>query len=276
MHAINSVAEARSGSGKPFDSELARKNSAYYGTKVGRAILLSEPASTPDLFASAAIGAFRGFVLNPDFSCVGAKSAAMHETCRFGIYDRLAGIGTTAGLSRDLYAFAREAADDGEFHTFVAIFRGPITSDEEGFEQLLWAQLRMLNRVDAPHHAWAPDASGDPNDPHFGFSFAEKAFFIVGLHPHSSREARRFVWPTLVFNPHAQFRHLREEGRWAKLQQVIRNREEQLQGSLNPNLADYGTDTEARQYSGRAVEPGWHVPFAACPHLSGRRQEAGS
>ncbi len=252
----------------PFDSELALAHSHYYGTKGGRAVLLSEPESPPDLFASAAVGAFRGFVLNPRFSCVGAKSAVMHETYRLGVYGRLAGAEATAGLCRDLWTFTREveqAPDDGEFQTFVAIFGEPTDVDEREFERLLWVQLHKMNLRDAPIHDWDPAVSADPESPHFGFSFAETAFFIVGLHPHSSREARRFPWPTLVFNPHAQFQHLKEEGRWERLQEVIRVRERLLQGSLNPNLADYGTATEARQYSGRAVEADWHPPFAPWP-----------
>ncbi|WP_435021646.1 guanitoxin biosynthesis heme-dependent pre-guanitoxin N-hydroxylase GntA [Tundrisphaera sp. TA3] len=259
---------AAAGVDNPFDSEIALRNSQYYGTKGGRAVLLSRPGSTPDLFASAAVGAFRGFVLNPDFSCVGAKSAVMHETYRLGVYDQLAGDGATAGLARDLYTFARESegADPHEFRTFVAMFRGPMDVDEEAFERMLWDQLRRLNELDAPLHRWDPSVSQDPESPHFGFSFAEMAFFIVGLHPHSSREARRFIWPTLVFNPHAQFQHLKEDGRWERLQEVIRTREEHLQGSLNPNLADYGTATEARQYSGRAVEADWHPPFHPTAH----------
>ncbi len=268
----------------PFDSELARRHSRYFASRDGRAVLLSEPNAPPDLFASAAIGAFRGFVLNPQFSCVGAKSAVMHETYRLGVYDRLAGAEATAGLCRDLFTFSREAdlAAEGEFKTFVAIFREPTDVDEREFERLLWVQLHKMNLRDAVVHDWDPSVSADPDDSHFGFSFAETAFFIVGLHPRSSREARRFPWPTLVFNPHAQFQLLKEEGRWARLQEVIRMRERKLQGSLNPNLADYGTATEARQYSGRAVEADWRPPFApwppphppaqgpgACPFLAG-------
>lgn len=263
----------------PFGSDLSLQHSSYYGTKAGRTVSLAEPKVTPDLFASAAMGAFRGFVLNPDFSCVGAKSAVMHESYRLGVYGQLGGEGETAGLGRDLFTFSQEvagAADDGEFRTFVAIFRGPTDVDEASFEHLLWDQLRALNRLDSAFHDWDPAVSDDPANPHFGFSFAQMAMFIVGLHPHSSREARRFPWPTLVFNPHAQFEHLRAAGRWERLQQVIRQRETNLQGSLNPNLADYGTATEARQYSGRAVEPNWHAPFSrmagapgACPYLAG-------
>ena len=256
----------------PFDSDLARHHSSYHGTRAGRAVSLTDPKAAPDLFASAAVGAFRGFVLNPAFSCVGAKSAVMHESYRVGIYNQLGGHGETVGLCRDLFTFSREVAaagDDGEFRTFVAIFREPTGVDEEHFEGLLWKQLRKLNQQDSVYHTWDPSVSDDPANPHFGFSFAQTAYFIVGLHPHSSREARRFPWPTLVFNPHGQFQHLREAGRWDRLQQVIRTREEHLQGSLNPNLADYGTTTEARQYSGRAVEPDWHAPFSRSPDAVG-------
>ena len=68
----------------PFNGELALRHSQYFGTKAGRAVSLSDPKESPDLFASAVVGAFRGFVLNPAFSCVGAKSAVMHESYRLG------------------------------------------------------------------------------------------------------------------------------------------------------------------------------------------------
>ena len=77
------------------------------------------------------------------------------------------------------------------------------------------------------------------------------------------RFARRFAWPTLVFNSHHQFDRLREEGRYARMQEVIRSREVRLQGTLNPNLADFGVRSEARQYAGRPAEEGWRCPFHA-------------
>ena len=48
----------------------------------------------------------------------------------------------------------------------------------------------------------------------FGFSFAGRGFFVIGLHPASSRLARRFPWPTLVFNAHFQFDRLKADGRY--------------------------------------------------------------
>jgi len=250
----------------PFDSELARRHSRYFGTRDGRPVLLSEPDQPPDLFASAVIGAFRGFVLNPQFVCLGAKASVNHETYRLGVYDRLASPEATAGLSHDLCEFLREVwAADNEFTTFVATFREPTDLDEVGFEEQLWAQLQMLHDRDAALHDWDPAVSSNPDDPHFSFSFAGHAFFIVGLHPGSARLARQFPWPTLVFNPHAQFERLREEGKFEKMKEVVRQREEELEGDVSPVLADFGADTEAKQYAGRAVETGWHPPFVPHP-----------
>ncbi len=267
MATTSELREAHTASVNPFDSELAIRHSQYLSTKDGLPVTEGGPASPPDLYASAAVAAFRGFVQNPQFSCVGAKSAVAQESVRLGVYERLGSEGATAGLARDLWTFTHDPDTDADndFVTFVALFKEPTELDEAGFEEHLWAQLRRLNRLDAPLHAWDPTVSPDPEDPHFGFSFAGTAFFVVGLHPHSSREARRFPWPLLVFNPHAQFMRLREAGRWARMQDVIRTRELSLQGSLNPNLADHGNVTEARQYSGRPVEPDWHPPFEPEP-----------
>ena len=128
----------------PFESELALRHSRYFGTKDGRPVLLSDPDRPPDLFASAVIGAFRGFVLNPQFVCVAAKSAVHNETYRLGIYDRLASPEATAGLGHDLGRFLREIEPfDSEFTTFVATFREPTELDEVAFERLLWEQLQL-------------------------------------------------------------------------------------------------------------------------------------
>jgi FPC/CPF motif-containing protein YcgG len=102
-----------------------------------------------------------------------------------------------------------------------------------------------------------------PEDVNFSFSIAGTGFFIVGLHPNSSRKARRFSRMAMVFNPHAQFDRLRESRQYDRIQKTIRARELKLQGSLNPNLSDFGTQSEARQYSGRAVEENWKCPFHA-------------
>jgi FPC/CPF motif-containing protein YcgG len=121
--------------------------------------------------------------------------------------------------------------------------------------------LQQVNALDAG--PWASDRRSDPASPEFSFSFAGTGYFIVGLHAGSSRLARRFAWPTLVFNPHHQFDRLRADGHYSRFQEAIRSREVALQGTLNPMLQNFGEASEARQYSGRAVPETWRCPFAA-------------
>jgi FPC/CPF motif-containing protein YcgG len=121
--------------------------------------------------------------------------------------------------------------------------------------------LQQLHDLDAPHHSWDPAVNADPDDAEFAFSFAGTAFFVIGLHAGSSRAARRFAWPTLVFNPHRQFEQLRHDGRYSRFQEVIRRAETGLQGTVNPMLGEHGSLSQAAQYSGRRVEDGWRCPF---------------
>ncbi len=65
----------------------------------------------------------------------------------------------------------------------------------------------------------------------------------------------------MVFNLHAQFERLRNEGRYEKLRASILQRDEALAGSINPMLSRHGETSEARQYSGRQVGPEWRCPF---------------
>ena len=245
----------------PFDGELARANSAYASFRGGE--LVREPSGGPVTPLEEFVhDSLRALVLNPRFSCVGAKAAIRRGQYRTGLYGTMGSRGAVAGLAWDLFEFVEDLPHiGGGFTTFVASFGGPQMADEVEFERLLWVQLQGLYERDRLHHGWDPTVSADPEDPDFSFSFAGRAFFVVGLHPASSRYARRFAWPTLVFNVHEQFERLREEGRFARVREVIRAREIDLQGSLNPNLSDFGELTEARQYSGRPVREGWHCPF---------------
>ncbi len=220
----------------------------------------ADDAQAADLTIAAMHGAFRAFVLDPQYTCVGAKSAVHSGSYRLGAYDELGSASATEALARDLAAFTRQVDDiDAAFATFVAVFERPLDTAEESFERALWAQLQRLH--DADPAPWDPAVSSDPDDPHFSFSFAGMAFFIVGLHPGSGRLSRRFPWPALIFNPHVQFERLRETGKYARMQAVIRDKEVALQGGINPALDDFGSDSEARQYSGRLVEADWHPPF---------------
>lgn len=66
----------------------------------------------------------------------------------------------------------------------------------------------------------------------------------------------------MVFNLHDQFELLRAEGRYDKLRSSILERDLAIAGTANPMLAQHGTLSAARQYSGRAVEDAWRCPFS--------------
>ncbi|MEN3368094.1 MAG: uncharacterized protein V7609_237 [Verrucomicrobiota bacterium] len=226
--------------------------------------------AAPDSFAAEAEEAFRQLVFRAEFPCLGAKAAFHSGSYVLRTYGELGNGNSTADLSADLGEFTRsKLRQTSEYATFVAIFERPRNLDEVQFEELLWRQLRALHRTDAALFDWDPSVRSDPADPHFSFSFAGQALYIIGMHANSSREARRFRWPVLVFNPHEQFVRLREEGKWNRMQETIRARDRELQGTINPMLSEFGETSEARQYSGRVVEEDWRPPFEAverkCP-----------
>lgn len=204
---------------------------------------------------------FREFVLSPDFPCVLGRSALAQLKYRFALYPDMRDADAIEGLRHDLcrYAQERTQVQAGGFATFVACFEEPIPASESEFEALLWAVLQMLHDGDAA--PWDANTVADPESPQFSFSFSGVSFFVVGMHELSSRMSRAFAYPTLVFNLHEQFGQLRQAGKFDRVQKVIRDRDRALQGSINPVLANYGSDSEARQYSGQDVGAGWTCPF---------------
>ena len=249
----------------PFDAANGEAGSTLKPAAHGGLIpsrITAESAEQPLL--QAAHAAFRDFVMRQEFPCVGARAAFNSGTYAVAVYDELGSEAATEKLARDLFEFTRsEIREASEYATFVAVFNGSTPGDELQFERALWQQLQKLNELDASHFDWDPMASADPTDSQFSFSFAGQALYVIGMHPQASRDARRFRWPAMVFNPHEQFEKLRADGKWKRMQQTIRERDVQLQGSINPMLSDFGTATEARQYSGRAVEENWRAPFDA-------------
>ncbi len=214
---------------------------------------------------------FMKFVDTPSFPCVGSKAALARGAIRAHEFARLGDAANDARLLDALATFAERLddldPDDRTVHSFVALFDGPGDTDERRFEALLWSQLQRLHDLDARRGTpWVPDVSRDPDDPHFSLSLAGHPFFVIGLHPGASRLARRFSWPALVFNSHRQFEQLRADGRYQKMQAATRARDVTLQGSINPNLADFGSAAEARQYSGRAVDAEWRCPLRVKSH----------
>lgn len=209
-------------------------------------------------------GALQAFVEHDAYPCVGAKSALHRGAYRLVVYGEMGSPEAVEQMAEDVQWFAANADRiDPAYATFVTVFEGPAIRDEEHFEESLWKQLQGVHDVDARDFGWDAGVSSDSEAANFSFSVGGKAFFIVGMHPEASREARRFPFPTLVWNLHVQFERLREQGVFERMKHVIREREEELQGEPNEELADYGASSEARQYSGRRHEGPWECPFRA-------------
>ena len=222
--------------------------------------LARDLARDPDRHRSAEVaGALETMVLHPDYPCLGARSVFNRDRATVEALGEMATEAATARLYDALRAFGRDTDQGAGFASLVAVFPDTTIDDEAHFESLLWRQLEQLHEVD--HQRWNPQVSDDPGNPHFAFSVAGTAYFVVGLHPAASRIARRTPLPTLVFNLHQQFEELRASGRFPRMRDKIRERDMNLQGTVNPMVADHGQDSEARQYSGRQVGPGWTAPF---------------
>jgi len=247
-------------SDNPFRSDAAYRWSNYSAYIQGSLVRLLDWRE-PSGHAKMAHNALRAFVSGDGFSCVGAKGALTSGGYRFGFYDGFPAKAATEGLARDLAAFVAELPFMKErYKTFIAVFNDR-SLDETGFEVRLWEQLQALHEVDRRYFDWSANASSDPADRRFAFSAAGHPFFIVGMHQRASRISRRFALPALVFNSREQFDALKQTGHFQRIAKLVREREMELQGSLNPNLAEYGELSEARQYSGRAVEETWKCPF---------------
>lgn len=204
----------------------------------------------------------KDFVAQPDFPCVGAKAALRRHQLevlvasdiRRDAYDRL--------ITRRLQDFASQYdPDEKMFVSQAIVYRNDRAVSEVEFETYLWQRLSAFHAIDAEDFHWDPNVDSDPGSPHFSLSIGGRGFFVVGLHPNASRLARRFKYPTLVFNLHAQFEKLREEGRYETIRSATIERDVALQGSANPMLARHGKGSAAAQYSGREVGSNWKCPF---------------
>jgi hypothetical protein len=206
----------------------------------------------------------KAYVLDAAFPCVGARAAINSKRAEFGSFGSLGGDEPEdlQSLCDALMRFSQAYPEPGDVPvTYIAMFDDDVR-DEDDFERRLWRHLQLLNGFDKRDFDWASDVSDDPSSPNFSFSIAGRAFFIVGLHPRSSRISRRAPVPCLAFNFHDQFEQLRASGKFEKMQRVIRQRDIALQGDGNPVLKSFGEASEARQYSGRAVGSDWQCPFS--------------
>ena len=206
---------------------------------------------------------FETFIRSAAFPCVGAKSALSKGQLTVMVARDLRSAWDDLPIHSELHAFAqRYKADPRLFQSFAVLFTGPGDLCEGEFEAHMWRRIQSLTDKDVWRGAEPdPRVETTPDSPHFSLSFGGEAFFAVGLHPNASRDARRFETPAIVFNLHDQFERLRADGLYEKLRDAILARDAALQGNINPMLARHGEGSEARQYSGRAVDEAWRCPM---------------
>jgi FPC/CPF motif-containing protein YcgG len=148
---------------------------------------------------------------------------------------------------------------DKRYASFIVSFIHHKSMTPQEFEVLLWKQLNMLHQID--EYGWDQRVSNDVLSPHFSFSIAGDSYFIIGMCPNHPRKCREFIYPTLIFNSHHQFRYLKKINLFKKIQTIVRSREMQYSGSINPNLIDFENRSEAMQYSGLKASSTWQCPF---------------
>lgn len=204
--------------------------------------------------------AFDHFILEKFHPCVMARGMFSQDKVDFHVYDDFGSRETAKAILRDVQKYVQDYDFTGRnFQAFMAVFDDDSVTSEELFEEKLWQQLQYIHEVD--EEPWDPLVSHDPDDKNFSFSIGGKAFYIVGLHPHSSRKARQSPYPAMTLNLHYQFEKMRELGIFTDVRNKIRKRDMSLQGGINPMLKDFGEESEALQYSGRQLDEQWKCPF---------------
>lgn len=205
---------------------------------------------------------FLQFIQNPEFPCMGAKAAAKKGLVSFVCLPDFNAVKTDVVILNKVYDFIKQWQKKKEsLHTLAIIFENPTDLTEIEFEKNLWQHLQNLHNLDSQLYNWDSAISADINAPEFSFSLGNHGFFVLGLHPNSSRKARQFSHPTLVFNLHEQFEKIREEGVFARMRDKIREQDIKFSGSINPMVEDFGKSSEALQYSGRQVNKNHRCPF---------------
>jgi len=203
---------------------------------------------------------YKDFILNKQHPCIMAKTLFKMDKYQLNVYKNMSGVNVLTKLVEDISQYLEQYDFRGNsFESFIAVFPNEHFADEISFEKSLWNTLQTIHDLDDCE--WDERTSDDPENPNFSFSVGGRAFYIIGMHPKSSRIARQTPYPTLVFNLHHQFDKLREIGTYHAVRDTIRKNDKALQGQINPVLRDFGDDSETKQYSGRNVEDNWKCPF---------------
>ena len=205
---------------------------------------------------------FYKFIGQDSYPCVAARAAMTRKQIPCFVVEHMNCPAEDRRILSFLYDFIADfRRARTSLHSAAVIWRHPQQLSEKEFDELMWRRLQALSDLDAARFRYDERVAYDPMDPNFSYSLAEEAFFIIGLHPASSRRSRQFDHPALVFNPHIQFNQLRQRNQYDKLKKIVRKRDTQYSGSVNPMLSDFGQAPEVYQYSGRQYDNSWTCPL---------------
>ena len=215
----------------PYVSEAAIQNSGY-AQFVDGVLVLGESGEQAPALADRVHGALRALILDPEFPCVGSRSAFNQGSYRFAMYKQMNSPESTVGLARDLYTFVQgQLQIEGDFTTFIACFDAPKSLPPEEFEAQLWEQLHALHQLD--HEPWDPVVESDPQNPRFSFCFA-------GARSSSSPLAHGGTLGAEISVARARLQRtlpVREapmRTRFEMMRDTIRERDEKLEGEVKP------------------------------------------
>jgi uncharacterized protein len=203
---------------------------------------------------------YKSFIYRQEYPCIAAKEAVRKQRVKVFVAGHMACPKDDRAILDFMYNFVDEYRNSQDFfHSAAVIFEGPSDlPSEEVFEAMLFQRLQSLADIGSKEYAYDKRVSSDPTSRDFSFSIKEEAFYIIGLHPKSSRAARKFDHPTMVFNPHQQF-------------EVLRKLDTAYSGSVNPMLQDFGNSPEVFQYSGRKLDQSWQCPLKINNYLPGEQ-----
>lgn len=204
---------------------------------------------------------FKNFILDKSFPCVMAKAIMNNGFFNSFSLPNLKGESTKFAL-KNLQNFVTEMNEkNAKLSSCAIVVEDEELQDFETFEKEFWKFLKQLNSLDKKQFSADPTVDSDPSSPNFSYSIKSESFFIIALHPNSPRWARRFAKPAIVFNPHKQFEEMRSKGTFNKVRDLIRGKDKQLQGTINPMLENFGQKSEVYQYLGKIYDNKDPVPL---------------
>ena len=196
-----------------------------------------------------------------NYPCIAALKSFHKKDYEIGTYGKFGTGESWQALRRDLLKFVEHQKSTNSIYlTFFAAF-APQDFNEPEFESGLWNELSHLTSLEDLDTDWSDREHADPESKDFRFSLGGTEFFVVGLHTNSSREARRFPFPLLIFNVFDQFEQLERLGLYESMVKTNRERDLKFQGSVNPMVEQHGDAWEPIQFSGQANSSAWKCPF---------------